>query len=101
MSLDSPNRKRESACGKPLFYRDTRYQLGKLSDNRVTRSRKITAAPRSCVTDEPVIFLPRITRIFTNMKVAQYSCLLVIFVAMKICHPDSICHRESNRAGFC
>ena len=46
MSLDSPNRKRESACRKPLFYRDTRYQLGKLSDNRVTRSRKITASGR-------------------------------------------------------
>ena len=44
MSLDSPNRKRESACRKPLFYRDKRYQLGKLSDNRVTRSRKITTS---------------------------------------------------------
>ena len=45
-SLDSPNRKRESACRKPLFYRDTRYQRGKLSDNCVTRSRRITASLR-------------------------------------------------------
>ena len=46
MSLDSPNRERESACRKPLFYRDTRYQRGKLSDNCVTRSRRITASLR-------------------------------------------------------
>ena len=33
-----------SACRKPLFYRGTCYQRGKLSGNRVTRSRKITTS---------------------------------------------------------
>ena len=51
-------------------------------------ARKIRTSPRKMRTSryfrrEPVIFLPRITRIFTNIKGAQYSCLLVTFVATK------------------